>query len=467
MLKVSNLRLKYPNGQKKIFDDLNLTIKDKEKLLLLGPSGSGKSTLLNVLSGIVPNLVELPLKYDELHITSSNGIIFQDPDNQFCMPKVYEELAFVLENKQVPRYEMTEQIERALSMVNLDVTPHTYIKDLSGGMKQKLAIAETILQQAETLFLDEPTAMLDDQATQELWQKLIDLWQDQTVIIVEHKVDYIWDVVDRALLMDYDGSIIADDQPHNILQHYEHLLSQFGVWHPNAWNDAPTNILKTPTHKTKLFNFSDGQVIRGKKALFQVEQLPIYTHEWIAITGQNGSGKTSLLESIMHLIKYKGKMTFKNHTLQSIKDAAQHMFLVYQNPELQFITNSVYEEINIQHNHLNAEESNDKTTQLLQLLKLESVANQHPFELSMGQKRRLSVATALSSNADIIFLDEPTFGLDSHNTFQLIKLFQQRVNKGQTIVMVTHDQNIIARYSTRQLTIDNGHLIDSEGECHV
>lgn len=467
MLKVSNLRLKYPNGQKKIFNHLNLTIKDKEKVLLLGPSGSGKSTLLNVLSGIVPQLVELPLKYDELEIHSSNGIIFQDPDSQFCMPKVYEELAFVLENRQVPRHEMNEHIEHALSMVNLNVTPQTYIKDLSGGMKQKLAIVETILQQAQTLFLDEPTAMLDDQATQELWQKLINLWQDQTVIIVEHKVEHIWDVVDRVILMDYYGTIIADDQPNNILQHFEHLLSEFGVWHPHAWNFAPANILKIPTYKTKLFTFNNGQVIRGKKVLFQINQLPIYTHEWIAITGQNGSGKTSLLESIMQLIKYKGKMRFNNHPIQSIKDAAQHMFLVYQNPELQFITNSVYEEINIQYNHLDPKESDIKTTQLLQLLNLESVAGQHPFELSMGQKRRLSVATALSSNADIIFLDEPTFGLDSHNTFQLIKLFQQRVNNGQTIVMVTHDQNIIARYPTRELKIMNGNLIDSDGECDV
>ena len=202
MLKVTNLRLKYPNGERKIFDHLNIEIKDKEKVLLLGPSGSGKSTLLNVLSGIVPNLIDLPMKYDELEIDPHSGVIFQDPDTQFCMPKVYEELAFVLENKQVPQHEMNAQIEAALNSVDLKVTDQTFVNHLSGGMKQKLAIVETILQDASTLFLDEPTAMLDVEATAELWNKLIELWADQTVLIVEHKVEHIWNHVDRVILMD-------------------------------------------------------------------------------------------------------------------------------------------------------------------------------------------------------------------------------------------------------------------------
>ena len=129
VLKVKNLRLKYPNGDRKIFDNLNIEIKDKEKVLLLGPSGSGKSTLLNVLSGIVPNLIELPMKYDELDIDPNSGVIFQDPDTQFCMPKVYEELAFVLENQKVPREDMDEQIKKALASVDLDVDNSTIVNN--------------------------------------------------------------------------------------------------------------------------------------------------------------------------------------------------------------------------------------------------------------------------------------------------------------------------------------------------
>ncbi|MCO0860283.1 ABC transporter ATP-binding protein [Staphylococcus pasteuri] len=467
MLKVTNLRLKYPNGHRKIFDDLNLEIKDKEKVLLLGPSGSGKSTLLHVLSGIVPKLIELPMKYDTLEINDHNGVIFQDPDTQFCMPKVYEELAFVLENRQLPRKDMDEAIENALNSVNLNVNETTQINHLSGGMKQKLAIVETILQQADTLFLDEPTAMLDVEATEDLWQRLIDLWQDQTVLIVEHKVEHIWQHVDRVLLMNYEGQIIADGSPEHILQHFEHLLSEYGVWHPKAWNYAPEPKKITPSTQQQLFKFNDGEILRSKKTLFKVDQLSINSGEWITITGKNGTGKTSLLESILQLIKYKGIMTYQNQELRKIKDASQHMYLVYQNPELQFITNSVYEEIFIHYNHLDSTHADEKTLQILELLNLTNVKNQHPYEISMGQKRRLSVATALSSDADIILLDEPTFGLDSHNTFQLIELFQERVSKGQSIIMVTHDPEIIKRYPTRRWAINNKQLTEIEGEQHV
>lgn len=373
MLKVTNLRLKYPNGHRKIFDDLNLEIKDKEKVLLLGPSGSGKSTLLHVLSGIVPKLIELPMKYDTLEINDHNGVIFQDPDTQFCMPKVYEELAFVLENRQLPRKDMDEAIENALNSVNLNVNETTQINHLSGGMKQKLAIVETILQQADTLFLDEPTAMLDVEATEDLWQRLIDLWQDQTVLIVEHKVEHIWQHVDRVLLMNYEGQIIADGSPEHILQHFEHLLSEYGVWHPKAWNYAPEPKKITPSTQQQLFKFNDGEILRSKKTLFKVDQLSINSGEWITITGKNGTGKTSLLESILQLIKYKGIMTYQNQELRKIKDASQHMYLVYQNPELQFITNSVYEEIFIHYNHLDSTHADEKTLQILELLNLTNV----------------------------------------------------------------------------------------------
>ena len=469
MLSTKNLRLKYPNGEHKIFDGLNLTIHDKEKVLLLGPSGAGKSTLLNVLSGIVPELIELPMKYDELHIDEHCGMIFQDPDTQFCMPKVKEELGFILENRQVPRSEMDQAIQHALDSVGLNVDPGQYVNQLSGGMKQKLAIAETLLQQAETLFLDEPTAMLDTEATAELWSKIKDFWEDQTVVIVEHKVEHIWEHIDRVILLNYNAEIIADDKPEAILSQHEELLTEYGVWHPNAWDYAP-KAQDTPSTPTEpVFRYQDGAIRRGNKTLIALDEFTVSLGEWITITGKNGTGKTTLLESMMQLIKYDGKMTYNGHVLKKIKDAAQHMYLVYQNPELQFITQSVYDEIFIQFSQKDNKEAQQQTEDMLRLLNLERVQNQHPFELSMGQKRRLSVATALSSPADIIMLDEPTFGLDSHNTFNLIQLFQERVAQGQTIIMITHDPEIIARYPSRQIHVENQqlHEVRKTGDMHV
>ncbi|MDO5375834.1 MAG: ATP-binding cassette domain-containing protein [Staphylococcus rostri] len=463
MLKAKNLRLKYPSATHKIFDGLDIEIKDKEKVLLLGPSGSGKSTLLNVLSGIVPDLIDLPMKYDALEVAHNAGVIFQDPDSQFCMPQVNEELAFILENQQVPREEMDDLIAEALKKVNLDVNPKHSINQLSGGMKQKLAIAGTLLMQADTLFLDEPTAMLDVEATQNLWDLLKDLWADQTVLIVEHKVAHVWDYVDRVILMDQHGQIIQQGAPDMILANYEETLTEYGVWHPNAWDAAPTpNHEAVKTDSSFNFNYRDGSVKRGRKQLYQVSELDIQPGEWLTLTGHNNTGKTTLFESMMQLIPYDGDMKWNDQKLRKVRDAASHMYLVYQNPELQFIQNSVYDEIFVNYEYMDPQHATEKTQEMLALLDLAHVSKQHPFELSMGQKRRLSVATALSTNADIILLDEPTFGLDSHNTFKLIRLFQERIAQGQTIVMITHDPHIIERYPSRRFEIFDGALHEVE-----
>ncbi|REI31640.1 ABC transporter ATP-binding protein [Staphylococcus felis] len=467
MLKVKNLRLKYPSADYKIFDGLDIEIKDKEKVLLLGPSGSGKSTLLNVLSGIVPHLIDLPMKYDELHISKQSGVIFQDPDSQFCMPQVNEELAFILENRQVARQEMDHLINEALQRVQLDVNPKQNINQLSGGMKQKLAIAGTLLQNANTLFLDEPTAMLDVEATKNLWSLLRDLWEDQTVLIVEHKVEHIWDYVDRVILMNHQGQIIQQGEPDYILKHFEDVLSEYGVWHPNAWDKAPNPIEKpSDISKSFYYQFNQGAIQRGNKKLYNVSHFDIHPGEWITLTGKNGTGKTTLFESMMQLIKYRGTMRYNNQKLNKLKDAANNMYLVYQNPELQFIQNTVFDEIFVNYDHSNHDNAKQLTESMLELLDLHHVKNQHPFELSMGQKRRLSVATALSTNADIILLDEPTFGLDSHNTFKLIELFHERMQQGQTIMMITHDPHIIHRYPTRHFAIQNAQLVECEVTHH-
>lgn len=467
MLSVKNLRLKYPGETEKIFDGIDITIADKEKVLLLGPSGSGKSTLLNVLSGIVPELIDLPMKYDVLKRDVNASVIFQDPDSQFCMPKVYEELAFILENQNVDKSQMNHLIKDVLIKVGLDVDPSRQINQLSGGMKQKLAIAGSLLQNADTWFLDEPTAMLDSDATKYLWELMIDVWQDKTVLIVEHKVEHIWQYVDRIILMDADGKLVTQGTPQFILDKHEDLLNQYGVWHPGAYHFAPEPLhYKNAPHNFEL-TLRDIAVKRKEKTLYHIDELVVRSHEWIVITGKNGTGKTTLLESLMQLIPYDGLMQYNGKTLKKVKDAARNMYLVYQNPELQFIQGSVYDEIFFNFKFLDKNRAEERTSNLLKQLNLYHLKDRHPFELSMGQKRRLSVATALSTKADIVLLDEPTFGLDSHNTFELIELFKERVQSGQTIIMVTHDDEIIKRYPSSVLRIHDGMLSEVRRENDV
>ncbi len=466
MLSLKNLRLKYPDDERIIFKNLDIQINDKEKVLLLGPSGSGKSTLLNVLNGIIPRSLDIPMKLDSITIDTLPGVVFQDPDTQFCMPEIKEELAFVLENMNVDPKEMDGMINEAMNKVNLNADASLKINRLSGGMKQKLAIASILLQNSQTLFLDEPTAMLDHQSTTQLWDLIMQHWKDQTVVIVEHKVDYIWNFVDRVIVMNEQGQITHDSTPSDILENHIDILNQYGVWHPLSWNYAPQLKNKSSAQET-LLTIKDLDILRSNRKLFTIDNLTINSGEWIGLTGQNGSGKTSFLESIMQLIKYNGQVKYKNKQLKKVKDASKHMYFVYQNPELQFIEISVFNEIFINFAFQDKETAIEKTNEMLNLLNLYHVKDQHPFELSIGQKKRLSVATALSTNSEIILLDEPTFGLDSHNTFEIIKLFHERVRKGQTILMITHENEIIERYATRTLVINNHQLDVNGGESHV
>src|SRR5699024_3382384 len=162
---------------------------------------------------------------------------FQDQDTQFCMRFVDEELAFVLENLQVPREKMDERMIDELERVGLHVEPHTRIQDLSQGMKQRLALASVLLLDPDVIFLDEPSALLDPEETVQIWDSVKEVSEDKTVIIVEHKIDQISDWVDRVVLFDDYGKIIADGAPNTIFKDYHEEITAYGIWHPHVWED--------------------------------------------------------------------------------------------------------------------------------------------------------------------------------------------------------------------------------------
>src|SRR5690606_23590576 len=234
---VENLRLKFPGDESLVFKDLSINIKKGEKVLLLGPSGCGKSTLLQVLSGIIPSSIEVPMKVDSLQVPAKWGYVFQDPDSQFCMPFVDEEIAFVLENLQIPKEQMSELIQYYLNQVGLDLEMvHTSIQTLSGGMKQRLAIASVLALDPDVLFLDEPTAMLDPGGTEEIWEVIKNVGQDKTLVIVEHKLDHVLELVERVILFNDVGEVIADGHKDDMLSRYQTLMREHGIWYPDAWD---------------------------------------------------------------------------------------------------------------------------------------------------------------------------------------------------------------------------------------
>ncbi|MBS4218516.1 ABC transporter ATP-binding protein [Bacillus sp. FJAT-49711] len=474
---VSNLRLKFPGEPSLIFKDLSFTVLKGEKVLLLGPSGCGKSTLLQVLSGIVPNSIEVPLKYDSILLPDSWGFVFQDPDTQFCMPYVDEELAFVLENLNIPREQMDELIKEALASVGLgSLVVHTLIQDLSQGMKQRLALASVLLLQPDVLFLDEPSALLDPEGTVQIWDSVKEIAKDKTVIIVEHKIDQIADWVDRVVLFNPNGVIIADGHPSVIFERHHKELIEYGIWYPDVWHDYVNSVQfkrieesrrleKTPS--SSIMKLQDFKGYRGKKEKLTIHGAEVRKGSWVAIIGENGAGKSTLLLSLMQLIRTSGEYEVGEKKIdlkKKKKTPPSGLSLVFQNPELQFVTNSVFEEIAFSYATagLPDTEIRPNVMDLLDMFQIHVNENRHPFQLSIGQKRRLSVATAFAQGADVLLLDEPTFGQDARNTFIILEQLEELRKNGTTIIMVTHDMMIAEHFTTEVWTIDKGRLIQQE-----
>jgi energy-coupling factor transport system ATP-binding protein len=463
---IENLRLKFPGDDKLLFKDLNLSIKKGEKVLLLGPSGCGKSTLLQTLSGLIPNSIEVPIRYSLIQYPREWGYVFQDPDSQFCMPFVDEELAFVLENLNVPRNEMPKRIEGLLSIVGLQLDQyHAPISTLSGGMKQRLAIASVLALDPDCLFLDEPTSLIDEVGTKQIWDTVKKVASDKTVIIVEHKIDHVLDFVDRVIVFNHDGEMIADGDTNTIFSLYREQLQQYGIWYPGVWDDYTFPFEKN-VYLPNIQNYSlfieRFKGYRKKEVKIQVEVASIQSGEWIAVVGDNGAGKSTLLLSLMKLIKTAGTYQLNGKMIENIKQLQQEVYFVFQNPEYQFITNSVYEEI-AYCLKLKKEDPTivkQRVEELLAIFGLTEKQNHHPYHLSLGQKRRLSVATAFVENPKSLLLDEPTFGQDSRNTFHLLELLERERQKGCIIIMVTHDSNIVARVSTRVWKVQDGLIIN-------
>ncbi|MFT8316746.1 MAG: ABC transporter ATP-binding protein [Sporolactobacillus sp.] len=456
---VSKLRLAFPKQPAMQFKDLSFHYNPGEKILLLGPSGCGKSTLLQVLSGLIPESVPMPVKAEKQQIPPNWGFIFQDPESQFCMPYADEDLAFVLENRQIARSQMPERIDHYLNLTGLHFSdPHQLIHKFSGGMKQRLAIAGVLALEADVLFLDEPTALLDSEGTQAFWKTIQGIQADRTLIIVEHKIEQVIDFVDRIVLFNPDGEIIADGARDQVLEQHKKELILYGIWYPGAWADfikkQPPSI-RSPQKVQQLLALDHFEVKRHGQIKCSVDHLTVNEGEWVAITGKNGAGKSTLIEGLIGLLKSKGKLHW------SLERPTEEIAFVFQNPEFQFVTDRVDDELafGLRLRKIDPLSIKERVEKALKRFSLEHVRDHHPYQLSVGQKRRLSVATALIERPKVLILDEPTFGQDAQNTFRLVRLFLELQQQGTTVLMVTHEQEIVRHFATRVLTISHGKLI--------
>ncbi|MBT2733626.1 ABC transporter ATP-binding protein [Bacillus sp. ISL-7] len=476
-----DLSIRFYNRSEKILSHITLSINQGEKVLILGPSGSGKSTLISALSGIIPEHLEAEVS-GEVFCRKDAGVMFQDPDSQFCMLHVDEEIAFSLENRSIPRHEMDPIIAELMDKVGLMVDKKTPIETLSGGMKQRLALACLLALEPEVIFFDEPTAQLDPAGRNEIFVLLNQLAQktNHTMVFVEHVLDGCIEWMDRVIILNENGSIIGDGQPKEMLLNFKNEMKEAGIWRPKLFPEKWEEVVRNNAHplSIKLANLKktkplkDGEILLrtehveigyGKKTIVSDIDIKIHKGEWISIVGENGSGKSTFLKSLIRLepIK-KGEILFQNTELKkwSERELYEKAGFVFQNPELQFITDTVFEEVAFGGRQRNWPEEliHTKTNQLLEEFGLESHKNAHPFTLSLGQKRRLSVATMLLFDQDLLLLDEPTFGQDEKTANELIQRLKERQDQGTTIVMVTHDMDLVDDYSDQVILFNKGSI---------
>lgn len=518
IIELKNVTYTYEDETEPILKNLSLQIFEGEFVLIVGPSGSGKSTLCQTFNGIIPNVLDGEiegeiivdgkevLKLELKDLSTSMGMVFQDPDAQLCNIYVEDEVAFAPENLKVDPEEIHFRIKDSLEKVGLQGFESRKVFELSGGQKQKVGIASVLSMNPKILVLDNATANLDPQATKDIFDLLQLLHKEygHTIVVVENKIDDLMHLADRVIVMD-DGQIVSQGTPREILEHSIDLLIEMGIWVPEiselavklqqdgfSFNKFPITVEEATeelqgkwkvtlepsfrSFRPKLHS-SDCITVKnlsycypnGTYALKNVS-FSIKKGDFVAILGTNGSGKTTVVKHLMGIITPPKNTIFLNgedtHDKQLL-DMAEHIGYVFQNPEHQFVAESVFEEtiysLRVQRGIGMGEELPEeiiqKGVQLLESIKLLEAKAKHPFMLSGGEKRRLSVIASLILGQDIVILDEPTTGQDYASATKLLELCHSLQQQGKTVIMITHDIRLVCKWANTALVMHNGEMI--------
>ena len=445
--------------------NIDLTVKTGECVLLTGPSGCGKTTILRLINGLIPHFYPGELSGDilidggsvkerELYDTALIiGTVFQNPRTQFYNVDTTGELAFGCENRGLPEQEIYTRIDRTVAHFRMASLMDRNIFRLSDGEKQKIACASVNVSEPKIILLDEPSANLDYTATLML-RELILRWkaEGKTIIAAEHRIAYLWDIIDRAVVL-RDGEIVGEFTGNGKEELTQNQLTQMGL---------RTTVMESPA-EMQMDSFREGDrpitlrnfhfAYRGeKKNIVDIPMLQIAAGQITAIVGANGAGKTSFLNCLCGLEKRcKGTLEYEGKLYDS-KSRKKLCFMVMQDTGNQLFTESVLDEVLIS---LKKGTANEKETamEIIRNLDLADFADRHPQSLSGGQKQRLAIACALASGRELLLLDEPTSGLDYAHMKETAALLEKLRSMGTTILVVTHDSELIRACCTRRITV--------------
>lgn len=485
MIRFENVSYEYINANGRgSLKNVDLKVEAGEVVLICGPSGCGKTTLIRCVNGLIPHFYPGTMtghvmvkgvdvaKTTLRRLSRSVGSVFQNPRSQFFNVDTTSELAFGCENMGMNPDEIEDRINAVASRHNLAPLMDRSIFKLSGGEKQKIACASIAVEPVDIIVLDEPSANLDYQGILEL-QKMIEAWkaEHKTILIAEHRISYLLPYLDRALLMQ-SGEIVKEYTKEAFCELSEEQFHALGLRAEKVMNpvclatDGSTNFVTTGFHEKT--SGAVGNVEEVKRAeekfvmqgmhfaykrgetILDIPRMELPVGEIIAITGENGAGKSTFLRCLCGMERRckatltVGKETWKN------KERRQKIYMVMQDVNHQLFTDSVLEEVLI------SQEVEDKEAalQILESLDLREYADKHPLALSGGQKQRVAVASAMASGRNIFLFDEPTSGLDYEHMIQVSTLLQRLKAEGKTVIIVTHDIELIKNACTCVISLE-------------
>lgn len=444
-----------------VFEHLSLSVEPGEAVLLMGPSGCGKSSLAYCLSGLYPayggelsgeiTLEGRPLdQYQIADRAQAVSILFQNPDNQFCMDRVDHEILFALENINYPG-DLRGRMRQLLALVGLETVETALIHTLSGGTKQKLALATALATGAKVLILDEPFANLDPGACAQLSEQLRQLnRQGLTLLVVDHRPDYWRPFLTRVLMMNRDGSLEPGCLLPNELEAHRAEFEARGLFLDDQWLER-RHPLPLPQPETAAVEGEDVSLVYGRKTVVKGLSFRFPKGGVTALVGRNGSGKTSLLTAIAGAGGYKGRLRVEGP-----------VGLVFQNPRFQFLSLSVEEEVlttlRAAKPKADPKELSAQAEALLEEFGLLPWRKHSPYALSQGQQRRLALLAMLAGEQPLLLLDEPTYAQDQRATAFILDLLERRVAEGLTAVIATHDLTLAKRCANVIYLLEDGRM---------
>lgn len=502
MIRFEQLSFTYPGAGRPALDNLTLHIPPGELVLITGHSGSGKSTFLRCLNGLVPHFsggclsgkVRVagldPVQAAPKMMSRKVGFVFQDPESQFVMDTVEDDILFTLENAGVAAADAQLKVSEALAQLHIERLRRRKIHTLSGGERQRVAVASAIVNSPEILALDEPTSQLDPQAAKDLLEivQALKTKLRLTVLLVEHRLERVLAYADRLVYFDAVREIVVSGPPRQVLpsMDYHPPLVQIGLrlgWQPlplsieqarpfidprslpeealPAGGGPVPDAFPALEKKPPVLEIENLHVTAGKTPALQGLDLQLRRAEILALIGENGAGKTTLLRTVVGLLKPSaGRILLQGEVLTGLSTSRICRQVAYlpQDPNaLLFAENVTAELLQTLKNH-NLPVDERWLEELLARLGLSEEAASYPRDLSVGQRQRIALGAILVTRPQIILLDEPTRGLDFKTKQELFRLLTAWRSEGKSILLVTHDVELVASTADRVAILQEGRI---------